>query len=180
MLNRLNATAYLFRFSCLVIFIYQAWISFEDFFEKRTFSNSRFSKQENVSLPQVCISTGGLEYDSFNNSLNISMDEYEDGKWKVAGYSEKEIWNFISPRLTDLINDLYVYKTLLNNSEKYSKIKIPMTGKNVDDLRAYGLDIKEKDYYSSPKIFCIIFRYPFRYFHHYINSHYNQNFTIWL
>ena len=108
------------------------------------------------------------------------MDEYEDGKWKVAGYSEKEIWNFISPRLTDLINDLYVYKTLLNNSEKYSKIKIPMTGKNVDDLRAYGLDIKEKDYYSSPKIFCIIFRYPFRYFHHYINSHYNQNFTIWL
>ena len=80
MLNRLNAIAYLFRFSCLVIFIYQAWISFEDFFEKRTFSNSRFSKQENVSLPQVCISTNGLEYDSFNNSLNISMDEFKDGQ----------------------------------------------------------------------------------------------------
>ena len=51
-------------------------------------------------------------------------------------------------------------KTLQNNSEKYSKIKIPIMGKNFDALRAYGLDIKEKDYYSSPKIYCIIFRYP--------------------
>ena len=163
MLHRLNVIAYLFRFSCLVIFIYQAWISFEDFFEKRTFSNSRFSEQENVSLPQVCISTNGLEYDSFNNSLNISMDEYKDGKWKITGYSEKEIWNFISPRLSDLINRLNVYKTLQNNSEKYSKIKIPIMGKNIDALRAYGLDIKEKDYYSSPKIYCLIFRYPLYY-----------------
>ena len=152
-MRRLILFAYLFRFSCLFIFSYQAWISFQDFLEKRTFTNSKFTKQEGSPLPLVCITTEGFDYYSFNNSLNVTNDEYVDGKWKVNNLSERELWDFLSPNLSDLITKIYFYKTLRNDSEKYSKVKIP-----VENLPGLGVEIKRKDYHSNPRIFCLSIR----------------------
>ena len=149
--------SFVFRLSCLVIFLYQAWISFEDYEEKRTFSNSRFTRQENTQLPQVCITAKAFEYDSFKNLLNITHDEYEDGKWKADGFSEKETWEFLSPNLTNLVEKFYVYKTLQNDSDKYSKVKVSVD-KNLDGYEKYGISIKQKNYRSNLKIYCLVFR----------------------
>ena len=152
-MKKLVIIAYIFRFSCLFIFLYQAWTSFDGFLEKKTFSNQKFVRQESFPFPLICITTEEFQYDSFNNSFQITNDEYRDGKWKVNGLTEKELWDFLSPKLRNLINKVVVYKTLRNDSETYSKVKI-----SVDDLPGQGIQIERKDYHSNPRIFCLSFR----------------------
>ena len=152
-MKKLIIIAYIFRFSCLFIFLYQAWISFDGFLEKNTFSNQKFVRQESFPLPSICITTEGFQYDSFNNSFQITNNEYAEGKWKVNGLTEKELWDFLSPKLPNLIKGVVIHKTLRDDSETYSKVKI-----SVDDLPGHGVQIERKDYNSNPRIFCLLFR----------------------
>lgn len=152
-MKKLIIIAYIFRFSCLLIFLYQAWISFDGFLEKKTFSNQKFVRQESFPFPSICITTEGFQYESFNNSFQITNDEYAEGKWKVNGLTEKELWDFLSPKLPNLITKVVIHKTLRNDSETYSKVKI-----SVDDLPGQGVQIERKDYNSNPRIFCLLFR----------------------
>ena len=71
----------------------------------------------------------------------------------MNGLTEKELWDFLSPELSNLINKVVIHKTLRNDSEKYSKVKI-----SVDDLPGLGVQIERKDYNSNPRIFCLLFR----------------------
>ena len=152
-MKKLIIIAYIFRFSCLIIFLYQAWISFDGFLEKRTFNIQKFVRQESFPLPSICITTEGFQYDSFNNSFDVTNDDYVDGKWQVNGLTEKELWDFLSPKLSNLIKEVKIQKTLRNDSEKYSTVKI-----SVDDLPGLGVQIERKDYNSNPRIFCLLFR----------------------
>ena len=138
--------------SCLVIFFYQAWNVFEEYTKKRTLADIRFIKQDRFPLPSICISNK-LKHTLSNNTFNITYDEYKTGKWKVDGLSEKELWDSLSPTLPDLIDKILLYKTLKNDSDKYSKVKI-----SVDNLPGFGIDIERKDFYKHPRIFCLSFR----------------------
>ena len=157
-MKKLIIIAYIFRLSCLLIFLYQAWLSFVGFSEKKTFSDQKFVRQEMYPLPLICITTEEFHYSSFNNTFQITNDEYVEGKWKVDGLTERELWDFLSPKLPDLIEKVVIYKTLRNDSDTYSKQKI-----SVDDLPGFGVQIERKDYHSNPRIFCLLFRnYVFR------------------
>ena len=75
------------------------------------------------------------------------------GKWKVEGFSEIELWDFLSPTLPDLIDKIVVYKNLKSGGEKYLKVNIP-----VKNLPGFGVDIERKDFWYNPRIFCLSFR----------------------
>ena len=134
------------------IFTYQAWNVFKEYSEKKTLLDTKFIKQDKYPLPLICISTH-YDYDSFNNTFNITYEDIIKGKWKVDGLSERELWDFLSPTLPNLIKEIKVYKILEKDSEKYSKIRI-----SVENLLSFGVDIERKDYHSLPKIFCLSFR----------------------
>ena len=93
--------------------------------------------------------------DSFNNTLNINItyDEYTRGKWKVNDLSERELWDFLSPKLSDLIQKIKIYKKLEKGGEKYSAVEI-----SVENLPGFGIDIERKDYYFFPRTFCLSLR----------------------
>ena len=152
-MKKLTLSLIFFRLFCFGIFTYQAWHLFEDYSEKRTLADIRFIKQDKYPLPLICITTNKFSYDSFNNTFNITYDDIKKGKWKVDGLSEKELWDFLSPKLPDLINKIVVDKPLEIDSEKYSRVKIP-----VKNLPGFGVDIERKDYYNHPRIFCLSFR----------------------
>ena len=152
-MKKFSSSLIFFRLFCLGIFTYQALQLFEDYSEKKTLADIRFIKQDKYPLPLICITTKQFSYDSFNNTFNITYDDIKKGKWKVDGLSEKELWDFLSPTLSDLITKIVVYKTLEIDSEKYSKVKI-----SVENLPGFGVDIERKDYYAHPRIFCLSFR----------------------
>ena len=152
-IKKIGILLFIFRLSCLLIFIYQTWYLFEVYSRKRTLSDIGFIKQDIYPLPSICITSKQFSYDSFNNTFNVTNDEYAKGKWKVYGLSEKELWDFLSPTLPNLIRKIEVYKILEYDSEKYSKVKI-----SVKNLPGFGVDIERKDYYYNPRIFCLSFR----------------------
>ena len=152
-MKKFTILLFCFRLACFAIFVYQAWHLFEDYSKKRTLSDIRFIKQDRLPVPYICINTDHFLYDSFNNTFNITIDEYSKGKWKVNGLSEKELWDFLSPTLPELIKKIVLYKILDKNSEKYTKVKI-----SAENLPGFGVDIERKDYYYNPRVFCFSFR----------------------
>ena len=152
-MNKLNFFFIIFRLSCLGIFLYQAWYLFEDYSTKRTLADIGFTSQDEYPLPSICITTNNFFYNSFKNTLNITFDEYVRGKWKVNDLSERELWDFLSPKLSDLIQKIVIYKKLEKGGEKYSAVEI-----SVENLSSFGVDIERKDYYVYPRIFCLSLR----------------------
>ena len=59
-------------------------------------------KQEERILPEICITTTGISPE-FRKSNNLSKTEYIDGKWKILGFNEEELYNYISVKLHELI-----------------------------------------------------------------------------
>ena len=152
-IKKLNFFLFAFRLSCFGVFFYQALSSFEDYSKKNTLADVRFIKQDRYPLPSICITTSQFSFDSFNNTFNITSKEYVKGNWKVNSLSEKELWDFLSPTLPNLIKKIKLYKTIKNDSEEYSTVIIP-----VDKLPGFGVDIDRKDYHSHPRIFCLSLR----------------------
>ena len=152
-MKKLTIFLFLFRLTCFVIFLYQAWHLFEDYSKKKTLADIRYVKQDRYPLPLICITTKKFSYDSFNNTFNITTDDLIMGKWKVDGLSEIELWDFLSPTLPDLIDKIVVYKTLKSGAEKYLKVSI-----SVKNLPGFGVDIERKDFWYNPRIFCLSFR----------------------
>ena len=151
-MKKLTLLLFSFRLFCLVIFIYQAWNSFDDYSEKRTLSDIGFTKQDKVPLPSICITTRKFSHVSFNSTFNITYGEYSDGKWKASGLSERELWESVSPKLPNLIEKIKFSKKIENDTERAEQIKI-----SVEDLNnsSSGVDIERKDYYMNPRIFCL-------------------------
>ena len=131
-----QATALIFRLFCLFLFLYQAWIISESYLQMETFSQTRFVGREEYPVPLICVSTKDFNYDGFNNSLNITHDDYADGKWNVDGYSVKEVWDFLSPDIEDLISGIKIENNTNKHSDKYAKVKISSS-----NLNKFGVDI---------------------------------------
>ena len=122
---------------CLLLFLYQTWIISDSYLQMETFSQTRFVRKEEYPVPLICVTTKDFAYDGFNNSLNITHDDYVDkGKWHFEGYSVKDIWDFLTPDLEDLISGIKLENTTTNNSDKYEKIKM-----SVSNLKNFGINI---------------------------------------
>ena len=101
-----------------------------------TFSQTRFARREDYPVPLICVTSKDFNYDGFNNSLNITHDDYAGGKWHFEGYSVKEIWDFLSPDIEDLISGIKMENKTTKRSDKYTKVKISSS-----DLNKSGVDI---------------------------------------
>ena len=135
----------IFRVFCWFLFLFEAWHCLEVYTQKRTVSNTYIGKQELHPKPHLCITTDRFNYDSFNNSINISHEEYIKGRWRKNGLTAEQLWSFLTPDLHDLISKISVQKTLAAESEQYNTIHIPISDKT--NFTANGLEIVVKDYY---------------------------------
>ena len=137
-IKKLQATSLMiFRFMCLLLFLYQAWIISESYLQMEKFSQTRFVRKEEYPVPLICVTTKDFAYDGFNNSLNITHDDYVDGgKWHFEGYSVKEIWDFLTPDLDDLMSGVKLENNTTKYSDKYEKLKI-----SVSKLKNFGINI---------------------------------------
>ena len=86
---------------------------------------------------------------------NLSLVDYQNGKWKIDNIGEDELFNFLSPNITDLIREIHVKNTTNSEGDNYNKtiIKVHTETK----FEYYGIEIKRKDYYAHLKTYCILF-----------------------
>ena len=133
-----QATALIFRLLCLSWFLYQVWIISVDYLQMETFSQTKFVRMEDFPVPLICVTTKDFNYDGFNNSLNITHDDYADGKWNFDGYSVQEIWDFLSPDIEDLMNGVKIENKTTNHSDKYAKVKISSSNLNKSGVNILG------------------------------------------
>ena len=153
----------IFRVFCWFLFLFEAWHCVEVYMQKRTVSNTYIGKQELHPKPHLCITTDRFNYDSFNNSLNVSHEEYVKGRWRKNNLTAEQLWSFVTPELHDLISKISVQKTLAAESEQYTSVHIPISDKT--NFTANGLEIVVKDYYWHLRAHCLTFRYKYSIHH---------------
>ena len=134
----LQGAALIFRMFCLVLFLSEAWKISKSYLQMETYSQTRFERKEDYPLPLICVTTKDFIYDAFNNSLNITHDDYTGGKWNFEGYSVREIWDFLSPDMEDLIKGVKIENTTSKNSDKYAKVRISTTNLNQSGINILG------------------------------------------
>lgn len=103
-----------------------------------TFSQTRFVRKEDYPVPLICVTTKDFLYDGFNNSLNISHDDYASGKWNFEGYSVREVWDFLSPDIEDLMRGMKVENTTTKYSDKFEKVRISTANLNKSGINIIG------------------------------------------
>lgn len=103
-----------------------------------TFSQTRFVRREDYPVPLICVTTKDFSYDGFNNSLNITHDDYENGKWNFDGHSVKEIWDFLSPDIEDLMSDVKIENKTTKYTDKYAKVEISSSNLNKSGVNIIG------------------------------------------
>ena len=88
---------------------------------------------------------------------NLSLVDYQNGKWKIDNIGEDELFNLLAPNIKDLIREMEVKNTTNSEGDNYKKIIIKVH--NGTNFEEYGIEIKRKDYYKNLKTYCILFRY---------------------
>ena len=92
-----------FRLSCWVLFVIQAFNCTEQFMLQKPATATSHHKQENWPLPSICFGSASF----FNETLNslVTKEEYDSGRWRIdhLNMSEKDLFDFLTPRLQDLI-----------------------------------------------------------------------------
>ena len=137
-MKKLQATALIFRLLCLLLFLCEAWKISNSYLQMETFSQTRFVRKEDYPVPLICVTTKDFLYDGFNNSLNISHDDYASGKWNFEGYSVREVWDFLSPDLEDLMRGMKVENTTTKYSDKFEKVRISTANLNKSGINIIG------------------------------------------
>ena len=87
---------------------------------------------------------------------NLSLVDYQNGKWKIDNIGEDELFNFLAPNITDLIREIQVKNTTNSQGDNYTKIIIKVH--NETNFEDHGIEIKRKDYYAHLKTYCVLFR----------------------
>ena len=157
---RKKYSLYLFRILCCLLFTYQAGFCIYEYVNQDVASKTTFENQELHPRPLVCVTADRFEYQNFNNSANISHDEYKDGRWRTENLSEEELFNFLAPDIFDLINNMEIGKFLQKNGDNYTKIKFPVDRirKHKENFVKQGIKIQRIDHYYNMKTYCFNFR----------------------
>ena len=137
-MKTLQAASLIFRIFCLVLFLSEAYKISKSYLQMETYSQTRFVRKEDYPLPLICVTTKDFIYEGFNNSLNITHDDYTGGKWNIEGYSVREIWDFLSPDMEDLIRGVKIENTTSKYSDKFAKVRISTKNLNKSGINILG------------------------------------------
>lgn len=89
------------------------------------------------------------------NFSKLTLDEYKKGTWRVENYTEEKLFERVTPKLSDLLRQVLVKKSLSSVGDDYEKVRV-----SVDDesFEQHGIKITRKDYYKNLKTFCLSLR----------------------
>ena len=93
---------YIFRISCVLFFCIEAYLCLHSYLFSNLTTRTLKLKQEERILPEICITSMGISPE-FKKLHNLSKTEYIDGKWKIEGFTEEELYKSISVKLHELI-----------------------------------------------------------------------------
>ena len=144
------------RILCIAIFLYQASICFDQFKNQGGASKTEFVNQEKYPRPLVCLSSKGFGHKPFNDTGNLTFQDYLWGSWKIGNLSEEDTFNFFAANISDLISSIRIDRHLGPIGNKYKRHYFTIDEKsNFTDM---GIQISRKDYYVYLKTFCLNMR----------------------
>ena len=130
----------LFRISCLILFVNEVVVILNEYKSQKPISSVRNEKQEDHPKPLFCISTDEFNYENFNTSTNITFDEYSRGiKWRTDDMSEEELFNFLTPSLSNLIGKIKIAKNTDPLGDSYETFKIKVQGDQYIEVKVLNL-----------------------------------------
>ena len=125
-----------FMFSCLLLFLYKTYEVFNCWRENEIVTKIYHDKQENLPMPLICLSTRnrnfyirnsndingvGTTKDTVNLSLevertissvkNLTYKDYKNGTWNLDGITAENLYDKITPNLSDLVYRISIQKT---------------------------------------------------------------------
>ena len=122
-----------------------------DYLDQSPVSKTYMTEYANFPLPQICFTTYQFEY----SGISLSKEDYLNyihGEWRHNNLSEQETFDKITPKLTDLISNVYITKyDEFNGIGTTLKFDVDETT-NFED---YGIEIIQKNYYSKLKGYCL-------------------------
>lgn len=146
----------IFRLCCLVLFSYQAARCLQEYINQDANTKEIHTNQENHQRPHICVSNYKFEFVK-NNYTEDDFEKYENGFWKLdENLSEGEFYDFVTPKFSDLVEKLVVYKLLGPVGDKYEKIKIKVAE---DKQEMKNILIIRKGFTDFLITYCIDFRF---------------------
>ena len=124
----------LFRILCLIVFVNQVVVIMKEYKSQKPVTSVRNEKQEDFPLPIFCISTDEFNYKDFNTTTNITFDEYSRGKWRTNNMSEEELFDFLSPSLSNLVGKIKIANNTDPVGDSYETFKIIIQGDKYDEV----------------------------------------------
>ena len=97
---------YIFRLACLAFFLLEVFLCLTSYLFNNVSTKTLHKRQEDKIWPEICVTAYDFSYAEFNTSLNISFEEYKNGRWKIDGMNEEDLFNELAPKLSDLIKVL--------------------------------------------------------------------------
>ena len=150
---------YIFRLSCIIFFLYLAVnVCFRNFINQEKITKTIKVNQQDYQRPLICITALEFNYAEFNSSLNITFDEYKEGRWKIGDLTEEESFRAVAPKLSHLIKSIEVSNTSGVIGDAYELIK---TSVDDESLNKSGIEIIQKDYYHYLSNYCIKLRHAY-------------------
>ena len=124
----------LFRILCLIVFVNQVVVIMKEYKSQKPVTSVRNEKQEDFPLPIFCISTDEFNYEDFNTTANITFDEYSRGKWRTNNMSEEELFDFLSPSLSNLVGKIKIANNTDPVDDSYETFEIIIQGDKYDEV----------------------------------------------
>ena len=90
-----------------------------------------------------------------NSPLPTNSQYKWGGRWRTDKFIEEELYDLVSPNLSDLVDVIKIRKLLSPIGDAYSMIEVPI---EAGTLQNSGIMIIRKDYYYNLKTYCILLR----------------------
>ena len=107
-----NYLCYLFRLFCVATFSYKGTEVLLQFLDYRTVNKLANERQENHDLPMICLESPNFAEEKLSQ-LDLNVKRYsKTGDWtgNSSNCDAEAVYNFISPKLTDLVSKIQIKK----------------------------------------------------------------------
>ena len=144
-----------FILACICLFSYEAGQCLYRYLEFDNVSKQTQERQENHPMPEICISSTSFAKKKLT-SVGLEFNSYVyEGQWvsNSSQLNEEEMFEFASPKLSDLVDKVSISKTIDEHRDAYQMISFN-TSHSKDKLEKDGLIIKQVFYYYEFAIFC--------------------------
>ena len=88
-----------------------------------------------------------------NQTLALTHNDYENGKWRNENLSEEELFETTSPEIFNLVKRVEIRNLTSQFSDAYDEITY-----NIDkdlDYETLGIEFSRTDYYVTLKTYCL-------------------------